>query len=399
MRAPGRTTHRALLGALVLALAGCGAELTDEGVDEQPPQEEADDPGPQETAGEETTQVAEEDRSQDADASTDTGGLAVVSTVAPIADVVAHVLGDRGTVEALIPANMDSHSYEPRPGDVAPLTEADLFIGNGLHLNDAAVALAEANLGDDAPVVLLGEETLSASDLTEARGHDHDDGAADHDHDEGHDHDHDHDDGDADHDHDDGDGDADHDHAGVNPHVWTSVAHVRAYVGGVEEALSQVDPDGAEYYTQQAEDYRAELDELDEAIRESVASVPEDHRKLVVYHDAWRYFGDAYGLEVVAAVQPSDFSEPSAADVRAMIDQVRAEDVPAVFGSEEFASSAAATIADETGAQYVGDLADDELPGEPGDPEHSYVGMMTANAVKIADALGGSSEPLEDLPR
>jgi ABC-type Zn uptake system ZnuABC Zn-binding protein ZnuA len=120
---------------------------------------------------------------------------------------------------------------------------------------------------------------------------------------------------------------------------------------------------------------------------------------MVVYHDAWGYFARDHGLEVVAAVQPSDLSEPSAADVRAIIDQIRAEDVPAIFGSEEFPSRVIEAIAAETDAVYVGTLADDVLPGEPGTPEHSYEGLMAANARTIVEALGGDAGALEGFPR
>ena len=306
--------------------------------------------------------------------------LLVVSTVAPVADIVAQVLGDRGRVESLIPEGMDSHTYEPRPGDVAPLLEADLFIGNGLGLNQAAVDLAEANLPDGVPLVLLGEEALTDDDLSHEHWHDHgDEGSHSHGDEDGHSH---------------GDGAPE---GGFNPHVWTSVPNMVAYVEVVAQVLTAVDPEGADHYAQRAEEYRVELEALDDAIRAAVGSLAEERRKLVVYHDAWAYFGHEYGVQVIAAVQPSDYSEPSAADVRAIIDQIRAEDVPAIFGAEEFPNDVVAAIADETGAEYVGELADDTLPGSPGDPQHSYVGMMAENVSRVVDALGGDPTPLRAL--
>jgi ABC-type Zn uptake system ZnuABC Zn-binding protein ZnuA len=378
--------------ALTLALAGCGADLADDG-----------DPTP--AASDEGDADAEtaDDASDGTDVTDDVpeDGLLVVSTVAPVADIVAQVLGDRGEVESLIPAGMDSHTYEPRPADVVPLTDADVFIGNGLHLNDAAVDLAAANLPDDAPLVLLGEEALSEEDLAyEAdwdggHGHTHADGDG-----PGHTHDddpsHTHDDGDdPGHTHDD-DGHT-HGRDGVNPHVWTSVPNAIVYVDAAAAALAEVDPQGADHYEQRAADYRAELELLDDAIRTAVGTLPEEDRKLVVYHDAWLYFGRTYDVEVIAAVQPSDFSEPSAADVRAIIDQIRDEDVPAVFGAEEFPTGVIETIAAETGATYVGELADDTLPGEPGDPAHGYLGMMATNTAVIVESLGGDALALHDL--
>ena len=366
----------ALASAAALLVASCGQPPEAAAPDEPP------DPTPEATEPAADEDLAGEGEEQPDDADEAEGpGLSVVSTVAPLVDIVAQVMGGRGEVVGLIPDGMDSHTYEPRPGDVAPLTEADAFIGNGLALNEAAVQLAEANLPEGAPLVLLGDEALDESELSDEHWHDHDDG---------HSHDHDHDDGHS-HDHDDG-----HD-GGANPHVWTSVPLMMAYLDHIAEVLAKVDPDGAEAYAAAAAEYSQELDELDAAIREAVGSLPPEERRLVVYHDAWAYFGDEYGVEVIAAVQPSDFSEPSASDIRAIIDQVREHDVPALFGSEEFPSDVVGVIADETGADYVGDLADDRLPGQPGDPEHSYVGMMATSAAKIVNALGGDAQPVEAL--
>ncbi len=94
-------------------------------------------------------------------------------------------------------------------------------------------------------------------------------------------------------------------------------------------------------------------------------------------------------MQVIAAVQPADFSEPAPKDVAAIIDQVRRERVPAIFGSEVFPSPVLEQIAKEAGAKYVTDLRDDELPGEPNAPEHSYIGMMVNNLNAIAKGLGG----------
>ena len=384
-----------LAGALglVLVLAACGAEPE---VAEAPAGETTpaatETPDASDASDDDDGDTDEADDGDQADVEAEDPGPHVVSTVAPLADIVAQVMDGRGEVTGLIPEGMDSHTYEPRPGDVAPLTEADAFIGNGLALNEAAVQLAEANLPEDAPLVLLGEETLDDAALSDEHWHSHDDGHShdhDHDHDHGHSHDHDHDDG---HSHDDSDEAATD--GQVNPHVWTSVPNMMRYTERIAEVLTELDPDGAEHYDAAVQSYLDELEQLDAAIRDAVETVPDERRRLVVYHDAWAYFGEEYGVEVIAAVQPSDFSEPSASDVRAIIDQVRDHDVPALFGSEEFPSDVVEVIADETGAAYVGDLADDQLPGEPGDAAHSYVGMMATNTATVVDHLGGDAEAL-----
>jgi ABC-type Zn uptake system ZnuABC Zn-binding protein ZnuA len=116
-----------------------------------------------------------------------------------------------------------------------------------------------------------------------------------------------------------------------------------------------------------------------------------------VYHDSWSYFGRRYGIPIVGAIQPVSFSEPSAEEIRRMIDQIRAENVPAFFGSEVFPSDVLETIAAETGSTYYSDLSDEELPGEPGTPEHSYEGMMIQNVRLITSALGGDVSLLDGL--
>ncbi len=363
------------LAATALVLAACGDATED---------------GPTTDDSSAAADTADDPTGHGADAEVPVADLQVVSTVAPIADVVAQVLGDRGEVTPLIPAGADSHTYEPRPSDVVPLDDADLFIGNGLDLNVAAVELAEANLPEGAPLVLLGDEALSDEDLSDEHWHERGEGGHTHNEDDGHTHDdeggHTHDD-EGGHTHDDG----------ANPHVWTSVPNVLAYVDVVESSLTDLDPDGADHYADRADAYREELFDLDDAIRDAVDTLEAERRRLVVYHDAWAYFGGEYGVEVIAAVQPSDYSEPSASDVRAIIDQIRDEDVPAVFGADEFPTSVIDTIAAETGATYVGDLADDTLPGESGDPDHTYVGMMVDNVAAIVDALGGDTSALEAL--
>jgi ABC-type Zn uptake system ZnuABC Zn-binding protein ZnuA len=263
------------------------------------------------------------------------------------------------------------------------MERANAFVGVGFDLNPASVRLAEANLPDAAPIVLLGEEALDEDDLIT-------DDAGDH----GHSH------GDDGHSH--GDDAAsevdDHTHE-RNPHVWTSIRLTMRMAEYVAEALGDLDPDGVEEYRVNVEDLMQRLGDLDEAVATATATIPEGNRVMVVYHDAWGYFAGDYGLEVVAAVQPSDFAEPSAAEVRAIIDQVRDADVPALFGSEVFPSRVVEAIAGETGADYIGTLSDDALPGRVGDPEHTYEGLMVANARLIVEGLGGDASALDGLPR
>ena len=122
-------------------------------------------------------------------------------------------------------------------------------------------------------------------------------------------------------------------------------------------------------------------------------TVPPENRKLLTYHDSFPYFAREYGWSVIGAIQPSDFAEPTAQEVAGLIDQVRAEQVPAIFGSEVFPSPVLEQIADETGAEYIDDLRDDDLPGDNGDAEHSYLGLMVFDFRTFMGALGGDVAP------
>ena len=125
-----------------------------------------------------------------------------------------------------------------------------------------------------------------------------------------------------------------------------------------------------------------------------MATIPAQNRKLLTYHDSFPFFGTRYSLEIIGAIQPSDFTEPSARDVANLIDQVRAEQVPAIFGSAVFPSPVMEQIAKEGGAEFIDKLRDDDLPGAPGDPLHSYLGLMLVDAEIIVTGLGGNADAL-----
>ena len=132
-------------------------------------------------------------------------------------------------------------------------------------------------------------------------------------------------------------------------------------------------------------------------IRAGVASVPAANRKLLTYHDSWAYWAREYGFTVIGAVQASDFSDPSPQEVARLVQQIRAEKVPAVFGSEVFPSPVLEQIAKESGATFVDQLRDDEPPGPATDPGHTYVGMLKKDMQVMIGALGGDPTIFDPL--
>jgi len=286
--------------------------------------------------------------------------LKVVTTVSPITSIVENIAGSRILLEGVVPEGVNSHTFEPTPSMAKLMAEADLIIINGLFLEEPTLALAESNKRDRAVILSLGDQTVTPDEwqfdftFPESAGQ-------------------------------------------PNPHLWPDPNLGLRYAELVQGQLAAMDPDNATYYADNLERFRSRVNQMDQAIRTAVATVPEPNRKLLTYHDSWAYFARQYGMEVIGAVQPSNFSQPSAREVAQLIDQVKDLGLPAVFGSEVFSSDVLEAIASEANAQFVDDLADDDLPGKPGDPEHSYLGLMQRNLEAMIPALGGDAAALAGL--
>jgi ABC-type Zn uptake system ZnuABC Zn-binding protein ZnuA len=166
---------------------------------------------------------------------------------------------------------------------------------------------------------------------------------------------------------------------------------VRDYAATIRDVMIAVDPGRTDTYRANFDAFAVRVDALDDAVRAASESIPRDERLLLTYHDAYAYFAAEYGWTVVGAMQPSSFDEPAPREVAALIDQIRSSGVTAIFGSEVFPSPVLSQIAAETDAKYVDDLRDDDLPGDPGDPQHSWLGLMQLNIATIVEALGGDA--------
>ena len=278
--------------------------------------------------------------------------LRIVTTVSPITNIVYNIAGDKATIVGIVPEGVNSHTFEPAPSDARQLAQADLIFINGLKLEEPTLKLAEANLKEGAQIVLLGDQTLTEDQYAYDFSFPKEGGSP-------------------------------------NPHLWPNPFHSLRYAEIVRDTLAARDPANTAYYGANYDAFAARIDVLDEAVKATVASIPPENRKLLTYHDSWAYFAPLYGMTVIGAIQPADFAEPSAQDIAEIIRQIRAESVPAIFGSEVFPSPILEQIARETGAQYVDDLRDDDLPGAPGEANHSYLGLMQENLRVMAAALGG----------
>jgi len=290
----------------------------------------------------------------------ETAKLRIVSTVAPITSIVENVVGDKADVVGIIPEGVNSHTFEPIPSDSKLLSSADLIIFNGLDLETPTEKLAQANLKKGAVTYSLGDKTIKEADyiydfsFPKEQGH-------------------------------------------PNPHLWLNPEYALRYATLVRDELARVDPKNKNTYEENAAQFSKKIEALDQAIKAAIQTIPPKNRRLLTYHDSWPYFARRYGFQVIGAVQPSDFSDPSPREVMRLIDQIRREKVPAVFGSEVFPSPVLEQIAREAKSRYIDKLRDDELPGKPGDARHSYIGMMLDNMTIMFEALGGSTEALKKV--
>ncbi len=281
----------------------------------------------------------------------------IATSVSPITNMVRNIAGSHIRVTGIVPDGADSHTFDPVPSDAKTLQSADLIIVNGLDLELPIIKLAEKVRKNSAPVLQLGNLALKREewqyDFSFPREHGH-----------------------------------------PNPHLWLNIELVMRYVDIIRENLIALDPAHQSSYDMNAATYLTKLQKLDQAIFGCVATIPENNRKLVTYHDSFAYFAPRYGMTVIAAVQPSDFSEPSPQEVISIIKQIKDAGVPAIFGSEVFPSKIMEQIAREAQVKFIDQLSDDELP-QP--PQNSFIGMMVANIATMTTALGGQSNCMSQV--
>jgi ABC-type Zn uptake system ZnuABC Zn-binding protein ZnuA len=182
-----------------------------------------------------------------------------------------------------------------------------------------------------------------------------------------------------------------------NPHLWTDPTYAVVYADIVREVLSERDPECADQMRENFEAFAAQAEELAEAVRLDQQTVPAGGLKLVTYHDAYAYFAENFGWQVVGAVQPSDFADPTPSEVVTLIEQIRAEGVPTIFGSEVFPSNVLEEVGNETGVRYEQSLRDDDLPGAPGEENHSWLGLMQYNFATMIEGLDGDASNVRAL--
>ena len=270
------------------------------------------------------------------------GAPVVVASTTFLADIAQNVAGDRLKVESLLPFGADPHSYQPIPQDVARVSDSNLLIINGAgyeHFLDNILK----NAGGERMVV----EASAGLKVREDAGDEH----------------------------------------AIDPHLWLDPNNVVGYVENIRAGLVSLDPEGADVYKSNAQAYTIQLQDLDTWIRKQVDSIPAERRLLVTNHDSMGYFAERYGFTVIGTVVPGFSSDaaPSAQQMSALIDQIKASGAPAVFLDAAESTTLADQIASDAGVTVVTDLYFGSLTDGP--PAGTYIDMMKHNVTRIVGAL------------
>jgi len=294
--------------------------------------------------------------------------LQVVSTFSIISDFARNVGGERIALTTLVGPDANAHAYEPKPADAIAVGNADLVLTNGLHFEGFIDRLIRAT-DRSARVIELTKGVKLLRNTEEHHSHE-----GRHRHDHGHDHDN-----PKDHAH-------HHHHGEYDPHAWQSVRNAQVYVNNIADAFCAADEAGCQSYRANAKSYGEKLQALETDLRATVAEIPSSRRTVITPHDAFAYLGNEYGLEFLAPQSISSESEASAADMASLIQQIKAQEVSAIFLENISNPRLIQQIVNETGMKIGGKLYSDALSTENG-PAATYIDMMRHNVDTIRDAV------------
>lgn len=267
--------------------------------------------------------------------------LKVVTTFTILGDMVRNIGGEHVALTTLVGPNADAHVYEPTPADARTLARADLVVVNGLGFEGWIDRLVTVS-GYKGPVV-VASEGIAALTVEESQ---------------------------------------------PDPHAWQDLSNGRLKVANIARALAAADPANAREYRRRAQAYDRELAALDRDIRGRLDAFPGDRRKVITSHDAFQYFGRAYGIDFLAPVGLSTESEPSAGEVAALVRQMQDEGINALFVENITDPRLVEQLAREAGAVIGGKLYSDSLSG-PAGPAPTYLDMFRHNVGEIAKAVLG----------
>lgn len=273
----------------------------------------------------------------------------IVTTIGMLADAANQIVGDSATVEALMGAGVDPHLYKATQGDLQLLTDADIIIYNGLHLEGKMGEVLE-KLGQSKPVI-AGAESIPEQKRKQSMAYT----------------------------------DA------YDPHVWFDVSLWKIVTQNISIQLQKLHPINTAYYQANTDKYLLQLDSLHLAVRDMISTIPESQRILITAHDAFEYFGTAYDMEVRGLQGISTVADFGLKDITDLVDYILVNQIKAVFIETSVSQKAINAVVEgcrKRGFEIVigGSLYSDAM-GAPETPEGTYIGMVNANVHTIVKAL------------
>jgi ABC-type Zn uptake system ZnuABC Zn-binding protein ZnuA len=290
---------------------------------------------------------------------TNGSGYVVLATTSVFADIAKLALGDTVTIDTIVPAGVDVHTFEPSPADAQKLTDADLIVMNGLGLDEWVLTLLEAAGKTEADVLELGED-LTGFEYIEGAEEEHEAGAEE------------------------GSETDEHGHGGTDPHIWLDPAGAQLYMERIAKRVSDDRADLADRITEALDKGLDQLTALKNDMSAAYAAIPAEKRKIVTFHDAFGYYARAYGITVVGVAVEAPGQDPSVQEIATLIEAIRAAGVTSIFSEVQFPSKVLDQIAAETGAVVLEDLYSDALGTSPAD---TYIGAMRKNAEAILSSF------------
>jgi manganese/iron transport system substrate-binding protein len=262
------------------------------------------------------------------------GKIPVVTTISTFNSLVKGVGGDFVQVQNLVPVGASPEDYEPTPQDAVTLSQAKILVENGAGLESWLASTLKNVTSKDLRVVVGADGLTVKND---------------------------------------------------NPHLWMDPYNAKIYVDKIRDALIAVDPAHAQQYRINAATYNAKLDTLGRSIAAKIAAIPPGHRYMIVFHNAWQYYNDRFGITTLGFIEANPGQDPNPQQVAHLIDLARSHHVRAIFSEPEYSKKLADQIAGNAGIKVVTDLYDDSIGNDP--RVSDYISMLTYDTNVIAAAL------------
>jgi manganese/iron transport system substrate-binding protein len=262
------------------------------------------------------------------------GPISVVTTISTFNSLVQGVGGDLVRVQSIVPVGASPEDYEPTPQDAVTLSQAKILVENGAGLESWLAPMLK-NVPSNSLRVVVGADGLTVKN--------------------------------------------------DNPHLWMDPENAKVYVAKIRDALVAVDPPHAAQYRANARAYQAKLEALNAWIGHQVQTIPSDQRYMIVFHNAWQYYNDRYGITTLGFIEANPGQDPNPQTVAHLVDLARSHHVGAIFSEPEYSKKLAQQIAAGAGVHVVTDLYDDSIGTNPrvGD----YISMLTYDTNVIVGAL------------